>query len=154
MNRNERVLTYLYIARSYARRYARACRAQCEDVEASAYLGLVQAADHFDPVANPGVPFSAYCRLWVRGGCANHCRRCRSMRAEPLPEYLIDTRHPESAPVEVREAVAIALETLEPRELEAIRARFFDAEPPRGCVSTQWRLLQSGIRKMRRAIGA
>jgi RNA polymerase sigma factor (sigma-70 family) len=66
---------YLPLARSLARRVERSWAAEREELEAVAYLALVEAAGAFDPRWQ--VSFATYARLRIRGALSDFRRRER-----------------------------------------------------------------------------
>ncbi len=93
MDRDELVTSHVRFARMKA--YAAASKLRrskhydTDDLVSAALLGLVKAADAFDP--DCGVPFTAYASVRVTGEILDHVRRCLPMsRTQAATERLVE----------------------------------------------------------------
>lgn len=74
MNIQKLVLDYLPLANSIARKYSLNCP-RCvsfDEIKSAAYMGLVDAANKFDPSRN--VKFGAYARFRIAGEIKDHLK--------------------------------------------------------------------------------
>lgn len=102
--RNSRVEQNLPLARKVAHRFESLCRESYDDLQQIAFLGLIKAADRFDPVK--GHAFSSFAVPWIQGeilhsfrsGGSNHVKIPRSLyraghRAKTVSLDSILTQH-------------------------------------------------------------
>ncbi len=71
-SRNARVLRYRALVRPLAQHYARLCREPLEDLVQVGLLGLLRAAELYEPARQ--VPFEAFARPHVRGAILHYLR--------------------------------------------------------------------------------
>lgn len=72
--RNTLVMANLALAKWVAKRMT--CRVHgpgCDDLQAAAFVGLCEAADHYDPERHGGARFSSYAVPAIRDACARCC---------------------------------------------------------------------------------
>ncbi len=93
--RNELVEAHLYLVRPIAARLALGLPRSfdLEDLTATGYLGLIQAAGRYRPRSHGGTPFSAYARPRIRGYILDSLRRGNYIEStrpsvEDLPESI------------------------------------------------------------------
>ena len=70
--RNQRVEAYRELVRPIALHYAGLCREGADDLIQVGLMGLIRAAERFDP--STGTPFSAFARQHVRGAILHYLR--------------------------------------------------------------------------------
>ncbi|MCP9845364.1 sigma-70 family RNA polymerase sigma factor [Synechococcus sp. Lug-A] len=70
--RNQRVEAYRELVRPIALHYAALCREGADDLIQVGLLGLIRAAERFEPCT--GTPFSAFARQHVRGAILHYLR--------------------------------------------------------------------------------
>ncbi len=70
--RNQRVEAYRELVRPIALHYAALCREGADDLIQVGLLGLIRAAERFEP--STGTPFSAFARQHVRGAILHYLR--------------------------------------------------------------------------------
>ncbi|HUQ41186.1 MAG TPA: sigma-70 family RNA polymerase sigma factor [Candidatus Limnocylindrales bacterium] len=139
---------YLPLAQGLARgaRTMTTAVADSDDLTSSAFIGLIDAVDRFEP--GRGVPFEAYARLRIRGAMIDELRRtserARHAQADEHPrtvslDGLLEDGAAIAMPVvsdgvdegfeqeDLRGRVQGALETLPPRQRELL-ARYYSDE--------------------------
>lgn len=121
------VLAYMERVRHRARYLARFTSLDRDDLEQEGMIGLVKAAERYDP--SRGVPFVHVAYRWTKGAMLEAMRTARTREARMLVAYrdLISRLATEAYPeehldaVRTRKRVAAALEYLPPREREVIQ---------------------------------
>jgi RNA polymerase sigma factor for flagellar operon FliA len=107
---------------------------ELDDLVSAGYLGLIAAADHYQPRAHAGTPFAAFARKRVLGSMLDSIRRgpwtdaVTRVALEAAPELAVSLEL-EAAIDRSRRAAAVqsAVDTLKPRHRTVIR-RHYDGE--------------------------
>jgi RNA polymerase sigma factor (sigma-70 family) len=134
--RNDLVVGHLGLARQLAGQWARRGRAgpaQADDLLQAACLGLLRAAELWEP--GRGAPFAPYAVCWVRRSLRAHCHADRLIRvpagaaapqAVPLA-HCPDPRAPAgpTADAEAAEALRAAVARLAPPERRVLRGLYW-----------------------------
>lgn len=94
-DQQELVISHLNLARHYVRNKFKARGQELEDYDQAAFLGLIQAAQRFDP--SKGVPFWGYARAWVFKNVAEYMGKDETIkpswdiiRSDKKPEVSAD----------------------------------------------------------------
>ncbi|MFY8148482.1 MAG: sigma-70 family RNA polymerase sigma factor [Prochlorococcaceae cyanobacterium] len=133
-SRNARVLRYRALVRPLALHYSRLCREPLEDLIQVGLLGLLRAAELYDPARE--VPFEAFARPHVRGAILHYLRDAAGSVRLPRRQ------------VELLDRLRVL-----GREIEARQGRIPGSEELRralGLSVEQWHALRQG-EQLRRA---
>lgn len=159
---------YMPFARKLARPLIDALPAYADDIEAEAFLGLVEAAGAFDPTR--GVRFATFAALRIKGSIRDYLRRLAPLGyrrdpdaapvVEPLEDHggeLVETAPPIDAAVERHDQVVTVLELLPGRHRRAVELTYLqDLRQPAvaralGCSSSTVARLMCESRALMRA---
>lgn len=168
--RDDLVEAHLHIVEPIARRLliTLPITFELEDLIAQGNLGLVKAADRYDPARHDGAPFDAYARHVVRGSMLDSVRRrnwvaATAPRLEDAPEPTAMPSYDQAIDQRDREISIVAyFEGLPERERIVMEAYYVESEPTLRDVARTLeisihivtRLHQKAVRRIREQIDA